>query len=202
MTLTMQQRADAYAASSYGQRFSESIPRVGREQGRDVLYAIWVIGNDYRNPSKYYGAYPKGYLDRLMALFPDAGTSVLHVFSGSLPPGPYVRCDSHQPSDLNCNVMDLPMVLKSKPKFRLGCADPPYSTPDAAKYGTQMIVRGKVTRALASVIRIGGHLAWLDTAWPMHSKTQWVTVGRIFIQRSTNHRVRLLSIFERVDGAA
>ena len=61
-----------------------------------------------------------------------------------------------------------------------------------------MIVRGKVTRALAEVVRPGGHLAWLDVCWPMHNKTQWVTVGRIFIQRSTNHRVRVLSIFEMV----
>src|SRR4051812_6298826 len=94
--LSMSDRAAAYAASSWGQRFPGSIPHVGREQGRDVLYAIWIIGNDYRNPTKYYGAYPKGYLDRLMALFPDAtdGEDILHAFSGALPVGNYLRCDS------------------------------------------------------------------------------------------------------------
>jgi hypothetical protein len=38
---------------------------------------------------------------------------------------------------------------------------------------------------------------WLDQVWPMHRKDEWRTVGRILLQRSTNHRVRLVSIFER-----
>jgi len=42
------------------------------------------------------------------------------------------------------------------------------------------------------------HLVWLDTVWPMHRKAEWRTVGRILLQRSTNHRARIVSIFERV----
>lgn len=38
----------------------------------------------------------------------------------------------------------------------------------------------------------------IDCVWPMHTKDQWVTVGRVLVQRSTNHRVRVLSLFERV----
>lgn len=60
------------------------------------------------------------------------------------------------------------------------------------------LYRGKATRALAEVVPVGGYMAWLDTVWPMHSKACWVTVGRITVIRSTNHRVRLCSIFERV----
>ncbi|MND07635.1 hypothetical protein D3C83_297470 [compost metagenome] len=51
--------------------------------------------------------------------------------------------------------------------------------------------------AIARVTIVGGHLVWLDTTWPMHRKAEWRTVGRITIVRSTNHRVRMISIFER-----
>ena len=40
-------------------------------------------------------------------------------------------------------------------------------------------------------------VVWLDTVWPMHRKDTWRTVGRILLQRSTNHRVRLVTLFER-----
>ena len=66
-----------------------------------------------------------------------------------------------------------------------GCADPPYSADDAKRYGTPMVNRAKALNALAAVVPVGGHLVWLDTAWPMHSKQQWLTVGRVAIVRST-----------------
>jgi hypothetical protein len=31
----------------------------------------WIMGNDYRVKSSYYGGYPAGYLKRVRALFPD-----------------------------------------------------------------------------------------------------------------------------------
>jgi hypothetical protein len=179
-----------------------SWPWLTREQGRDVLYGVWVIGADYRHRTPFYGAYPKGFLDRVMALFPDVvalqdKTAILHVFSGSLPAGMYERCDSHQDAELRCSVYDLPnVILNWRP--RLVIADPPYSSKDAEQYGTPPVHRHRATQALAAVVNPGGHLAWLDVCWPMHNKTQWVTVGRILVQRSTNHRARVLSIFERV----
>lgn len=169
------------------------------EQGRSVLYATWVIGNDYRNKTRYYGAYPNGYVDRVMALFPEVGGDVLHVFSGSMPEGNYARCDVAQPAEYQCSVYDLP-IRRSAWQWPLIMADPPYTSEDAKKYGTPMVNRGKAMRALAEVTLPGGYLAWLDTVWPMHRKDQWLTVGRITVIRSTNHRVRLLSLFERVES--
>ena len=172
---------------------------VSKEQGRRVLYGTWVIGNDYRNKSTFYGAYPKGYLDRLAYLFPEAHTTgnILHCFSGGLPAGAYTRLDAVQPAELQGNVTDI-QQLTAKRDFSLVIADPPYSEDDAGKYGVPMIDRGRATRALAAVVQLGGYMAWLDTTWPMHSKALWVTVGRITVIRSTNHRVRLCTIFERV----
>jgi hypothetical protein len=177
-------------------KWPASWPYLVKEQKRDVLYATWLIGNSYRNATRYYGAYPPGYVDRVMALFPDVGAgAILHAFSGSLPPGPYTRCDSHQDAELRCSVYDLPNVAKYF--YRLIVADPPYSADDARRYATAAVDRRRALGALAAVTEPGGHLVWLDTCWPMHAKRQWTTVGRICVVRSTNHRIRMATIFER-----
>lgn len=198
--MTLQERVEAYKAAF--PTWPASWPWVGQERGHDVIYAIWVIGNDYRNPSpSFYGAYPKGYIARVRSLFPDlvAKTPVLHAFSGSIRKSKhYDRCDLKGRAEYQCNVYDLPKKVGG-PKYGLVLADPPYSAQDAKQYGTPGVNRGVATRALAAVTLPGGYLAWLDTTWPMHTKELWTTVGRIYIQRSTNHRVRVLSILERTN---
>jgi len=199
--MTLQQRADAYAAAFPSRPPLQIATEGAGKDRRDVLYGQWVCGNDYTNKSRFYGAYPHGYLERVMALFPGVhgAASVLHAFSGSLPPGNYSRCDIVQPAELQCRVEDLPRCesfLKFGP-WELVLADTPYSAEDAKKYGTPMINRGRVFRALAQVVRPGGHVVWLDTTWPMHRKDEWRTVARIGLTRSTNHRVRMVTIFER-----
>lgn len=200
--MTLADRVDAFKAVFPNRQ--ASWPWLVREQGRDVLYGIFVIGADYRNKTRFYGAYPNGYIDRVMALFPDRVDDVglrgelttLHVFSGSVPAGGYMRCDVRQEAELPVSVYDLPLVIGGL-QFELVIADPPYSASDSEKYETKMIDRRRALAALADVTVPGGHLAWLDVCWPMHSKRQWLTVGRILVQRSTNHRARVLSIFER-----
>jgi hypothetical protein len=197
--MTLADRAAAYARAFPASKASHL--QLVQEQGRDVLYGRWLGGQDYRNKTGYYGAYPPRYLPRVMALFPDVplGAMVLHAFSGSLPPGDYTRLDVNprvRPDQIG-SVYDVERLFADQ-KFQLVLADPPYSPADAAKYETGMVDRRRAIAALARVTRVGGHLCWLDTVWPMHSKRDWVTVGRIAITRSTNHRLRDLSIFERV----
>jgi hypothetical protein len=120
----------------------------------------------------------------------------LHVFSGSMRKGVYTRCDLQRAAELQCSVYDLPRAAARR-RWPLVVADPPYSATDAAKYDTPMIVRGRALRAIAQVVKPRGFVAWLDTAWPMHSKDEFRTAARIFVQRSTNHRVRTLTLFER-----
>lgn len=195
--MTLTDRVAAFAAAY--PRTPASWPWATRERDRAVLYGVWVIGNDYRNAARFYGSFPPGFLARVMALYPDAGADVLHVFSGSLPPGPYVRLDLHpdRGADRTGSVYDVWRIF-GHTRFRLLVADPPYSAADAAHYATPMVNRRRAIAALRTVVTAGAHLAWLDTTWPMHSKREWVTVGRILVQRSTNHRVRLLSLFEAV----
>jgi hypothetical protein len=177
-----------------------SWPWLVKERGHDVLYAVWVIGADYRNRTAFYGAYPNGFLKKLLALFPDVPAAhILHAFSGSLPKGAYTRIDlkPEVAPDHVGNIYDVAQLVGPR-RFRLACADPPYSPVHAKKYGTPSVDRGRATRALASVVVPRGFLAWLDVTWPMHSSTLWRTVGRIYIRRSTNHQTRECTIFERL----
>lgn len=196
----MRDRAQAYC-NQYPE-WPAGWPCISHEQGRQVLYATWLIGNDYRNKMTYYGAYPNGFVDRVLALFPDVEyyrKSVLHVFGGSVNKRLGITLDLRKelhPTVVG-TVYEAATLLEGR-QFPLVMADPPYTAQDALQYGTPMVNRGKAMRALADVTHVGGHLCWLDTVWPMHRKDQWVTVGRITVIRSTNHRVRLLSIFERV----
>ena len=62
------------------------------------LSGIWILGNDYRSTSGFYGSYPPNYLKRVRALFPDYAPRwrVLHLFAGSVPavnPLPGIRVD-------------------------------------------------------------------------------------------------------------
>jgi hypothetical protein len=72
------------------------------EDGRVV--GTWIMGNDYRVRSEYYGGYPAGYLRRVRALFPDK-RHVLHLFSGKVDldalPGRSARCTGR--STIACN---------------------------------------------------------------------------------------------------
>src|SRR3990167_6346414 len=131
--MTLQQRADAYARAFPGRPPLQVVTEGVRADRHDVLYGQWLCGNDYTNKTRYYGAYPHGYLDRVMALFPDvvslhrsfAHHAVLHVFSGSLPSGPYSRCDMAQEAEFDCNLYDLPSLVGGH-QWRLTLADPPY----------------------------------------------------------------------------
>lgn len=162
------------------------------------LYGVWQIGAYYANATDYYGAFPRTFVDRVRALFPDIiEADILHAFSGSLPPGAYTRLDINPNLGAELVGTVYEVAALTSQRFKLVIADPSYSAADAERYGTPSINRGKATRALASVVEPGGHLVWLDTAWPMHSKTLWKYYGLISVIRSTNHRARVVSLFER-----
>lgn len=160
------------------------------------LDGIWVQGNDYRG-SGYYGSYPPTFLRRVMALFPDA-ERVLHLFSGSLSAGPYVRFDRLEGADVVGEAEQLASYFDPG-VFDLVIADPPYSTEDALKYGAPKLANRRAVFAEAyKIVEPGGVLVWLDLSLPMFAKTHWHLWGLIGLVGSTNHKIRLVSMFTRV----
>ena len=191
----------AARAQHYAQVFPDyPAPRVDARW----LDSVWVLGNNYRG-SGIYGAYPPGYIKRVAALFPDA-RDVLHLFSGSLSAN---RESLQHPEHWQCDYLDAnpelhPTIIGSAEampvedaRYDLVLADPPYSVEDAQHYGKPMANRSKVLEEAYRVLRPGGCLLWLDQVLPMYSKAVWHLWGLIAVVRSTNHRVRLLSCFQR-----
>ena len=161
------------------------------------IYGVFMIGNDYRNKSTLYGAYPRGLLDRYEAMFKLDGKKVLHIFSGSLPPGPYTRVDLLHSADIKGDVQNLSELVDTG--WDIIFSDPPYTREDSVKYGTPHPHKFKVVKECAKVLRPGGLLVWLDTAWPMFRKAELELIGTIGLIRSTNHRVRGIFIFRKVE---
>jgi hypothetical protein len=166
--------------------------------GRAV--GTWIMGNDYRVKSTYYGGYPAGYLRRVKALFPDK-RKVLHLFSGQVDlaafPGDTVDINP----DLRPTFVDDAQTLGRVPleKYDLVLADPPYSVEDADHYQTTMIKRNVVMRALQR-LPIGAHVVWLDQVLPMYRKDAFEQEAAIGMWKSTNHRFRGITIFRRRDA--
>ena len=190
VTLALQDRIEHYVAAT---RFPRSL--FVSEDGR--LVGTWIMGNDYRVRSGYYGGYPAGYLRRVRALFPEK-RRVLHLFSGRVDlaalPGDTV--------DVNPALMptyvDDAQTLERVPLegYDLVLADPPYSVEDAERYQTTMIKRNGVMRALQR-LRTGAHVVWLDQVLPMYRKSAFDIEGVIGMVKSTNHRFRVVTIFRR-----
>jgi hypothetical protein len=175
-------------------------PAVWSDKG--WMMGQWNIGNNYQG-SGYHGAYPRSYLERVMSMFPDMTdrTRILHLFSGSLAMGRYVRVDLRIDSNAgvtpdvraNAHALSFPNGW-----FDLVLADPPYSGEDADKYGTPMVDRRKVFSEVVRVLRLGGHLVWLDMVHPIYSKSELKLWGQVGIVRSTNHRYRIATFWERI----
>jgi hypothetical protein len=167
--------------------------------GRAV--GTWIMGNDYRVRSEYYGGYPAGYLRRVRALFPDK-KCVLHLFSGKVDLAAFPGDTVDMNSTFAPTFVDDAQTLTKVPleRYDLVLADPPYSVEDAERYQTSMIKRNLVMRALQR-LRIGAHVVWLDQVLPMYRKDAFEQEAVIGMVKSTNHRFRVVTVFQRRDAA-
>ena len=186
-----------YTLKERAQFYSQAHPKWPPLQADDRwVSGMWILGNNYRT-SGYYGAYPHTYLERIGSLFPDA-ERVLHLFSGSLPPGNYVRFDRpSKGADVTGDAHNLSAYFKSR-RFDLVYADPPYSVEDCDHYGCAMVNRSTVLQECAKIVEPGGFIVWLDQVLPMFRKKELYMCGVIGVVKSTNHRFRVVTIFERV----
>jgi hypothetical protein len=189
--MQLQQRIDHYVKET---RFPRSL--FVSEDGRIV--GTWIMGNDYRVQTGYYGGYPAGYLRRIRALFPDK-ERVLHLFSGKVDlaalPGDTVDINV----ELQPTFVDDAQSLANVPleRYDLILADPPYSIEDAERYQTTMVKRNSVMRALQRAAA-GTHIVWLDQVLPMYRKDAFAVDAVIGMVKSTNHRFRVVTVFRRL----
>lgn len=171
------------------------------EDGRVV--GTWIMGNNYKVKSTYYGGYPAGYLKRVAALFPDR-KKVLHVFSGKVDlaamPGDTVDVNDTLNPTWVADAHDLATIPLHK--YDLVLADPPYSVEDAERYQTTMVKRNVVMRSLAAGMSVGSRVVWLDQVLPMYRKDEWVIEAVIGMVKSTNHRFRVTTVFRRLEHHA
>lgn len=191
--LTWETRINYYVAKT---KYPKSL-FVG-EDGRVV--GTWIMGNNYRVKSKYYGGYPAGYLKRVKALFPDK-TNVLHLFSGKVDTKIMAGTTVDLDPNMNPDILDDAQSLENVPvkEFDLILADPPYSIEDSEHYSPTMVKRNKVMKALGKKAKGGTHVVWLDQVLPMYRKDEWKLVGIIGMVKSTNHRFRVVTIFEKIN---
>ncbi len=167
--------------------------------GDGRVVGTWIMGNDYRVKSGYYGGYPAGYLRRVAALFPDR-RRVLHVFSGkvdlSAMPGDTVDLNAAMRPTWVADAHDLAAVPLAQ--YDLVLCDPPYSVEDAERYQTTMVKRNVVMRSLAAGLAAGARVVWLDQVLPMYRKDEWAIEAVIGMVKSTNHRFRVTTVFRRL----
>lgn len=162
-----------------------------------VIYGTWIMGNDYRVKSGYYGGYPATYLRRIKALFPDK-TKPLHVFSGRVDQSEFPGDTVDLNPDMEPTYLDDAQSLSSVPvhEYDIILCDPPYSVEDAEHYQPTMVKRNKVMRALGEKSSPGTVVVWLDQVLPMYRKDQWRVLAYIGMVKSTNHRFRVITVFE------
>lgn len=239
MNLTLQQRIEAYQRA-----FPKFQPLYLANEKR--IEGLWIMGNDYRVKSGYYGGYPAGYLPRVMSMFPDA-KRILHLFSGCVEKTddrfitfdinperkPDICGDAERLSEylgitgtfeydkasgcLFCRICgkEYRRGCRHGDVFDLILADPPYSVEDCEHYGTPMVSRSKVIKECVRVLVPGGVMVWLDQVFPMFRKDELDLIGTIYARadlpeglehvgeigmvKSTNHRVRAVFMFQRVE---
>ena len=172
------------------------------------INGVWIMGNNYRRASKdLYGSYPHGYLKRMRALFEkecENPKQVLHLFAGGIDeykgviPGTTLD-ERFEVSPTYRGKAEILLrqrrVLKDK---RIVFADPPYSVEDAEHYQTTMVKRNLIMTLLSAGLCRGAFVVWLDQVLPMYRKTDFRIIGVIGMMKSTNHRFRVVTIFEKV----
>jgi hypothetical protein len=166
------------------------------------VVGTWIMGNDYRVKSTFYGGYPATYLKRIKALFPDK-KRVLHLFSGKVDthtfPGDTVDVNEELHPTWICDAHNLVHVPLHE--YDLVLADPPYSVEDSLHYGTSMVQRNVVMKSLSGLPH-DAHIVWLDQVLPMYRKDTYALEAVIGMVKSTNHRFRVVTVFRRRDLGA
>ena len=130
----------------------------------------------------------------ITTLYPIIKNKTLHLFSGSIPDN-----DDYDKVDYNTGI-DAHTMSDILPNnfYELILADPPYSIEDCDHYGCCMVKRNVVFNECYKIMKKGGILIWLDQVLPQYKKIEFKINARIGMVKSTNHRYRVITIFEKL----
>lgn len=169
-------------------------PMTIRDKG--WIYGVWYCGTGWQRV-KIHGQYPQTFLNRALALFPEA-KNILHAPCGSLEGVPGVTFDAI------CDERRRPMIVGdcgalpfADGALDLILSDPPYTPKDSKIYGCKPFPMMKFMAEAKRTLRPGGHLGMLHTYYPRYKRGDFNLIGLIAVVTGFSRATRMFSIFEK-----
>ena len=171
-------------------------PVTNERPGKPPFCALLFDLNEGAAPEPVYGQYPRGFLAKAATLLHCSRDRILHVCSGSLPPGEGLRVDirPNAKPDIVADGTALPLAAKCVDAVLI---DPPYSAEYARElYGTSYPRPAHLLREAARVVKPCGRIGIVHYIVPKPPPgTKWVmtrglSVGFGFPMRALTVYVR------------
>ena len=147
-------------------------------------------------PEAVFGQYPRGFIAKILPWLRCERREILHVCSGSLPPGEGTRVDMRPAArpDVLANGEALPFADGTAAAVML---DPPYTEGYAKNlYGIRYPVPARLLREAARVTRPCGRIAFTHfMVAPRPPGCRWVKT--IALSTGAPYQLRAVTIFER-----
>ncbi len=171
-----------------------------------------------RSKTKYYGAFPAGFLHRAIALLGVGRDAyVLHVCAGKVREYPF-RGFGKNHKTLDLNPKTKPDFLQDArepfpiprgtghPEWDAVLIDRPYTDEDAEHYVAEGLEEGSLVLPTANqlvanavkVLPVGGRVGIIDYLWPQPPKNA-TEVAVIAVGTGRNSRARWYTVFERME---
>ena len=177
---------------------------------------VWILA---RSKTKYYGAYPAGFLHRARALLGvGPSDSVLHICGGKVRDYPY-RGFGPNDRTLDLDPACQPDFLQDArdPLPRRACTCEGYSCPEPHDWDAVLIDRpytpedanhytpsasalpdlNDLLKRSLDIVPRGHRVAVLDYQWP-HPGKKGLEVAVVAVGTGRNNRARWLTVFERL----
>lgn len=158
-----------------------------------VLYEDLV---DEVGPAPVYGQYPRGLIAKMLPWLRCARHEILHVCSGSLPPGEGIRVDIRPEAmpDILADGRKLPIESGTVAAVML---DPPYNKDYARSlYGVEYPRPAHLLREAARVVRPGGRIAIVHYITPKPVKGTRL-VKAFGLSTGFDMPMRAVTVYER-----